>query len=105
MPIGPRLSVIIPAYRSDATLPRVLAALRQQLTSDIEVLVIDSSGLEHAARLERDQPWLRVIGLADRVLPGKARNLGAGAARGARLAFLDADSLPSPSWLARLEAP
>ena len=105
MPIGPRLSVIIPAYRSDATLPRVLAALRPQLTSDIEVLVIDSSGLEHAARLERDQPWLRIVALADRVFPGKARNLGAGAARGARLAFLDADSLPSPSWLARLEAP
>jgi glycosyltransferase involved in cell wall biosynthesis len=104
MASAPQLSVIIPAYRADATLARVLAALRPQAGPDVEVLVIESSGLEHAAQLQQAQPWLRVIGLPDRALPGKARNIGAQAARGSRLGFLDADALPGPRWLAQLDA-
>lgn len=104
MALAPRMSVIIPVYRSDATLPRVLAALRPQIGHGTEVLVIDSSGLEHAARLERDQPWLQVIAFPDRMLPGKARNVGARAARGTLLAFLDADAIPGAGWLTQLQA-
>ncbi len=99
-----RLSVIIPVYRADVTLPGVLAALRPQIVRGAEVVVVDSSGLEHAAQLERAHPWLRVVGLPDRVLPGEARNMGARAARGSRLAFLDADAVPGESWLARLQS-
>jgi Glycosyl transferase family 2 len=104
LPASPRLSVIIPAYRADATLPKVLEALQPQIERGTEVLVVDSTGLEHAAALRRSAPWLQVIGLVDRVLPGEARNLGARVARGSRLAFLDADAVPGATWLARLEA-
>jgi glycosyltransferase involved in cell wall biosynthesis len=104
MRANPRLSVIIPAFCADATLPRVLETLRPQIGPGTEVVVVDSSGLEHAAQLERAQPWVRVIGLPDRVLPGEARNLGADAARGSLLAFLDADALPGPTWLTGLRA-
>jgi cellulose synthase/poly-beta-1,6-N-acetylglucosamine synthase-like glycosyltransferase len=68
------------------------------------VVVIDSSSIKHAAHLERDQPWLRVIGLPERRLPGEARNLGAQAAGGSLLAFLDADAVPGSTWLAQLRA-
>jgi glycosyltransferase involved in cell wall biosynthesis len=104
VPAAPRLSVIIPAYRADATLPHVLAALRPQVEDGIEVLVIDSTGLEHAALLEQANPWVRVVGLPQRVLPGQARNAGARVAHGSLLAFLDADALPGAAWLARLQA-
>jgi len=104
MASAPRLSVIIPVYHSEATISSVLNALKPQIRSSTEVLVIDSSGMEHAAELERAHPWLRVLGLPDRALPGAARNIGARAALGSQLAFLDADALPGAAWLARLEA-
>lgn len=99
-----RLSVIIPAYRAGATLPRVLDALRPQIGPGMEVIVVDSSGLEAAAETERAHPWVRVIGLPERALPGAARSVGVRAARGSRLAFLDADAVPGPDWLGRLDA-
>jgi glycosyltransferase involved in cell wall biosynthesis len=104
MPTAPRVTVIIPVYRADATLPLVLSALRAQLPDDTEVVAVDSTGVEHAAELERTHPWLRVIGLSQRTLPGEARNLGVESASGSLLAFLDADALPGPEWLARLRA-
>lgn len=70
----------------------------------MEVLVVESSGLNAAATLEREYPWVRVIGLPERVLPGAARNIGARAARGSRLGFLDADAIPGPGWMLGLEA-
>ncbi len=104
MALRPRLSVIIPAYRAGATLPVVLSGLRAQIGPGTEVLVVESSGDGAAARLEREQPWLRVIELRERALPGAARNLGAREARGSRLGFLDADAVPAAGWLAKLEA-
>jgi GT2 family glycosyltransferase len=100
----PEVSVIIPAYQAQCTLPRVLAALRPQIGADAEVLVVDSSGLDDAAALQRAHPWVRVIGLAERVAPGAARNLASREARGSLLAFLDADAVPGAGWLARLQA-
>lgn len=98
----PELSVIIPAYRAWAVLTRVLAMLEPQIEPRTEVLVIDSSGPSDAVDLERVFPWLRLISLPSRVLPGEARNVGAQAARGSRLVFLDADAVPATHWLARL---
>lgn len=101
---GAELSVIIPAYRSHATLARVLAALRPQLGTRAEVVVVESSGAEHAAALQASQPWVRVVGADERLLPGKARNLGVRSAEGSLLAFIDADAVPGPAWLASLRA-
>ena len=61
--------MIIPAYRAGATLPVVLSGLRAQIGPGTEVLVVESSGDGAAARLEREQPWLRVIELRERALP------------------------------------
>jgi glycosyltransferase involved in cell wall biosynthesis len=101
----PHVSVIIPAYHAGTTLPRVLAALGPQVTPDVEVILVDSSGLGPVARagLPVARPdWLRVIALPERTLPGRARNLGAETARGRHLVFLDADAVPVPDWLAHL---
>jgi glycosyltransferase involved in cell wall biosynthesis len=99
----PQVSVVIAAYRADATLGRVLSALQHQLSSDVEVVVVDSTGLGHAEALQRTYPWLRVIGRDERTAPAAARNLGVENARGTRLVFLDADAVPATHWLARLQ--
>jgi cellulose synthase/poly-beta-1,6-N-acetylglucosamine synthase-like glycosyltransferase len=100
----PHLTVVIPAYRADRTLPGVLAALCPQIEPGIEVVVVESTGLEQAARLQRAHPWVRVVGLPARALPGEARNAGARVSHGSRLAFLDADAMPGADWLARLQS-
>ena len=97
------VSVIIPSFRADLTLPRVLSALRPQVGAQAEVIVVDSSGINHATALQREYPWIRVIGLGEKTLPGKARNIGVRAAAGRRLAFVDADAIPASDWLSQLE--
>lgn len=83
----------------------MLAALRPQLRpGEHEVLVVDSTGADSASRLRERFPWVHVIGLPGRISPGRARNMGARAAAGDRLAFLDADTVPDRDWLAELEA-
>jgi glycosyltransferase involved in cell wall biosynthesis len=99
---SPRLSVIIPAFRAEATIPRVLQALRPQVTADVEVIVVDSSGVQPAAELQARHDWVSVVPQAERTLPGRARNLGAELARGSQLVFLDADAVPAPDWLSQL---
>lgn len=95
--------MVIPALRAWATLPRVLDALAGQIDANHEVIVVDSSADGRAEQLGRRWPWVRVIALPQRTLPGAARNIGAGHARGQWLAFCDADAVPMPGWLAGLE--
>jgi GT2 family glycosyltransferase len=99
-----RTSVVIPALSAWKTLPAVLAALRPQVEqSGREVLLIDSSGQLSLAAIEARWPWVRAMTLPEPALPGVARNVGARAARGEWLAFLDADCIPEPGWLDQLE--
>jgi GT2 family glycosyltransferase len=101
----PRVSVVIPSYRSAGTLPRVLDALRPQLRDgEHEAVVVESSGGRAGDELRERSPWARVIALPSRASPGRARNVGARAASGEWLAFLDADAVPEARWLEELEA-
>jgi GT2 family glycosyltransferase len=98
------ITVIIPAYRAQATLPLVFGALEAQvLREDREVVLVDSTGDDDGTLIQRQWPWVQVISVPHRMLPGRARNLGASAARGELLAFLDADAIPQPGWLDELE--
>jgi glycosyltransferase involved in cell wall biosynthesis len=101
-----RTTVIIPSFDAGETLPLVLDALAPQIPQDgdREVLLIESSGGDAAAAIASSWPWVRVIGFDARVLPGRARNVGASLARGELLAFLDADAVPADGWLDALEA-
>ena len=103
MPRSPSVSVIIPCYRHAAVLPRLLEALEVQETSlDFEVLVVESGG-DEAARLVGERfPEVEVLSHGHRLFPGAARNRGAAAAKGACLAFVDADAVPERRWLETL---
>jgi Glycosyl transferase family 2 len=98
------VSVILCAYRSWSTLPLVLAALRSEIRPPgREAILVESSGELAANELQDRWPWLRVLAPTVRAHPGRARNIGLAAARGDRIAFLDADAIPEPGWLDALE--
>ena len=105
MPRSPSVSVIIPCYRHAAVLPRLLEALEVQETPlDFDVLVVESGG-DEAARLVGERfPEVEVLSHGHRLFPGAARNRGAAAAKGACLAFVDADAVPERRWLETLHA-
>lgn len=96
------ISVVIPAYNSRATIVQCLEALaRQDFSGRYEVIVVDSSSDGTAELVNRRFPSVRLIHLEQRALPGRARNRGVAEARGAVVAFTDADCLPEPDWLRR----
>jgi glycosyltransferase involved in cell wall biosynthesis len=103
-PDAPEISVVVPAYRAEATIGGCIAALRRQVgTPRFEVVVVDSSpddatAAAVAAALARDAgpPPLRLERSSQRLFPGTARNRGAALARAPWLLFLDADCLAAP---------
>ena len=95
----PVVSVVVPVYRDWDRVPDLLRALRRQSLDGgrFEVLLVDngSPAIPHLP----DMPFSRrVLRCAE---PGSyaARNAGIGAARGAVLAFTDADCRPGRNWL------
>jgi glycosyltransferase involved in cell wall biosynthesis len=103
-----RVSVVLPAYRSQATVAGCLEALgRQELGQpgwQFEVIVVDSSPDGETAREVAPFADVTLIRSPERLLPHAARNLGAGRATGDLLVFIDPDVYPHPDWLSRLVA-
>ncbi len=95
-------SVIVPSYNSSRTICRCLdALLRQDCQEAYEILVADSSDDGTAELIARRYPQVRLIRFPEKAFPGKARNRGVREARGAILAFTDADCVPRADWLRR----
>ena len=102
---APQVSVIIPAYCSDVTLPRSLAAIAGQSQPPLEIIVVDSSpSLGAGASLEDVPVPVRYFHVAQRLYPHQARNFGAVYARGDLLLFTDPDIYPDDTWLATMLA-
>jgi mycofactocin glycosyltransferase len=95
------VSVVIPAYDAGATLPAVLDAARPQVAARGGEVIVVWSGTPAPMAAS----GVEVIDSAERLLPGRARNVGAARARGDVLVFLDADCAPRPGWLDALLAP
>ena len=101
----PRVSVVVPSYRSAGTIRSCLTALRRQdAPFAFETIVVDSSDDETTAIVRREFPQVELIHLPHRVGPEIARNRGAERARGEILAFIDSDCMAQPDWLRRLVA-
>jgi glycosyltransferase involved in cell wall biosynthesis len=97
----PAVSVIVPVFRGMEHLPGCLDSLAGQSApaESFEVLVVDNGGNPDIEALLARYPS---FGLLQEGIPGSyaARNAGVRAARGAVLAFTDADCRPAPDWLA-----
>ncbi len=96
---GPRFSVIIACPGDSVVLRRLIEALMQQSYRNFEVIFLPDLLL---VRPEANFKF-RIIATG-RIRPAKKRNMGAVAATGDILAFIDDDAYPQPDWLARAAA-
>ena len=95
------VSVVIPAFNAERTLERALASVRAQTVAPTEVIVVDDgSRVPVASVLRNPGPRVRILRQAN-AGAAAARNAGIREARGAWIAFLDADDVWLPN---RLEA-
>lgn len=103
---NPEFSVIVPAFRAAHLLPDTLGALA---ASDLprewwELIVVDDASGDNTATVAAEYAN-RVIALVGRPSgPGSARNIGAKAARGSWLVFVDADVRVHRDTLSRIAA-
>jgi glycosyltransferase involved in cell wall biosynthesis len=98
----PSVSVIVPCYKDAEGLEDLMDSLERQSSkaehTDFEVIVVDS-GADERVVATAEGFSARCIRGGERLLPGEARNLGAQHARGAWLAFIDADCVAEPDWV------
>jgi glycosyltransferase involved in cell wall biosynthesis len=106
--LGPRISVVIPAYNEErylgATLESVHAAIevyRQRYGNAVEVVVVNNNSADRTEDVARAHGARLVFEAHNQI--AAARNAGARAAQGEILAFLDADDHMSPDFLVRIE--
>jgi GT2 family glycosyltransferase len=93
----PRVSVVICTYNGGRTLRAALEGVGRLEYPEFEVIVVDDGSTDDTAAIaaEYDVRLIRTpnAGLAS------ARNVGADAATGEIVAYLDADAWPDPHWL------
>jgi glycosyltransferase involved in cell wall biosynthesis len=102
--IAPSVSVVIPAYNAAWCVPRAIDSVLAQTCQDFEVLVIDDGSRDATGEIAAayGSP-VRVVSKSNGGL-SSARNTGIRMARGALVAFLDADDWWLPAKLARQTA-
>ncbi|WP_248146054.1 glycosyltransferase [Microbacterium aoyamense] len=102
------MSVVIPAYNAASTIEDQFRALaRQQVTFPWEVLVCDNGSTDDLAAVVdewADRLPLRLVDASFRRGASAARNIGVTAARGASIAFCDADDVVADDWLELMDA-
>ena len=102
---APSVSVVIPVLNGAATIGDTLTGLTHQAPSSFtaEILVVDNGSTDATRAIVEQFP----VELLTETTPGPAaaRNRGLHAARGAIVAHLDADTLPTRHWLAEIAAP
>ncbi len=103
----PLFSVIIPTLNEEKFVPHLLDSLINQTQKNFEVIVVDGSSkdktVDVAKRVADKLPLLNVVVSKKASLPLQ-RNLGARAAKGAWLVFVDADSVLLPYSIERIGA-
>lgn len=92
------ITVIIPAYNSQKTLPALLNSLSDQIYKDFETIVIDDCSQDNTLGVIKSYPF-QYIRLNKNSGPAYCRNIGAKSARGDILVFTDSDCRPEKNWL------
>lgn len=106
---SPYLSVVIPAYNEQESIPSLLervGAALERFGQPFEVIVVDDGSTDGTPGLleagMRHRPWLRVVRLAKNAGQSAAFDAGFKAARGGVIATIDADLQNDPEEIPRL---
>lgn len=103
MPITVRATVIIVTYDSREVIRSCLDALLATIGADDEVVVVDNDSTDGTADvIAAYGPPVRLLRADSNLGFGGGANLGARAARGAKLVFLNPDTQPRPDWIEAL---
>jgi GT2 family glycosyltransferase len=96
------ISVVIPVLNDGERLARCLEAVTLQTypPGSIETIVVDNGSREDIRGVTDRFPGVTYL-REPAPGPAAARNAGAALAKGAMLAFTDADCIPEPAWLER----
>jgi GT2 family glycosyltransferase len=98
-----RISVVIPHLNQPEMLARCLASLAAGQVQPDEIFVVDNGSARLPSETCAAHPSVRL--LQEPIPgPGPARNRGIAEATGDILAFIDADCLADPAWLAEARA-
>jgi GT2 family glycosyltransferase len=98
-----RITVVIPAYNCCRHLEACLEGLERSSLQEFECIVVDDGSTDDSMDVARRYA-VTVISPGGRAGPAHARNLGAKAATGEILYFIDADVCVYPDTLARVSA-
>ncbi|NWN90424.1 glycosyltransferase [Marinobacter adhaerens] len=94
------ISVIVPAHNEEEFIECCLGSLEKQvyLKDNFEVIVVNNNSTDKTLELAQHFD-VKIINQKDGPV-GAVRNAGAKAAQGEYLAFIDADCIAPPKWLA-----
>ena len=95
------ITVIIPVYNAAVHLELCLARLAEFPVAPLECIVVDDGSTDGSAEVAR-RFGVTVLSTGGRVGPARARNLGAKAAQGEILFFIDSDVCVHPDTLERV---
>jgi rhamnosyltransferase len=101
-----KISIILPTLNAGKSLPGLIDTMRRQSLQPLEIIVVDSGSSDGTAETARAAGWVVTKIPGSDFQHGRARNLGAGLARGELLVFLTQDVLPADEqFLANLVRP
>jgi glycosyltransferase involved in cell wall biosynthesis len=95
----PLLSVVVLSYNNHDTVVAAVDSLLDQ-RQPVEIVVSHSGGGPTPTLLARERPQVRVVASGARRSCSEARNAGIQATRAPYVAFLEADCIAEPGWIA-----
>ncbi|MBG1261015.1 glycosyltransferase family 2 protein [Nostoc commune] len=102
--MNPKVSVIIPAYNTEAYLAKAIESVLEQTLTDIEVIIVDDASTDKTVEVAKSftDPRLKVIVNQQNLGAAAARNRALRAAQGEWIAVLDSDDWYAPERLEKL---
>lgn len=102
----PEISVIIRTYNEEKYLPDLLQAIRQQISPDYEIIIVDSGSWDRTQEIAQ-QGADKLLHMQSRDFTfGYALNVGIQEAAGRFMVIVSAHTLPlNPQWLRKLVEP
>jgi glycosyltransferase involved in cell wall biosynthesis len=99
----PELSIIVPTYNEKENIGNILKALNKQTATrrDYEIIIVDGGSKDGTRDLAKKYGADKVIVQKGEGIAG-AKNDGADAAKGKILATMDADVIPTGTWVQTL---
>ena len=102
--MNPKVSVIIPAYNTEAYIAKAIESVLEQTLTDIEVIIVDDASSDKTVEVAKSftDPRLKVIVNQQNLGAAAARNRALRAAQGEWIAVLDSDDWYAPERLSKL---